>query len=675
MSDNLITPTQFTPSEQQKAESPWYRPSPLRILLGTASLLTVLFLWFLFTAKSVSLVFNPISSSVEINGGFTLTLGGIHLLRSGNYSLVANHDGYFPLQIPLTVGSETNQKYTFALKKLPGRVLFETTPRQVLLLVDETAIGITPGQRFKIPAGKHLISASSERYQPKSIEVEITGLNQEQTVSLELLPDWAEVSFSSNPPNAMVSVAGKAIRKTPLSTEILAGEHEIKIKRAGFKTWTGEISVQAGINQTYPKIDLEKADGLILFNSIPSGASVTLNGTYVGDSPLELNIKSGQAHTLDIFKPGYKPLSRQVQLKSGQEKTLKLALAALTGSLLISVLPEDSLLKIDGILQNSANKKVQLSALEHNIEISKEGYAGYKTILTPTPGFVQEVKVKLLTLAAARLARLKPSITTSTGQKLLLFSPDIVKMGASRRQPGRRSNETMRDVTLSRMFYAGTQEVTNAEFRAFAQGHSSGSFEEQELDDDDQPVVRVNWQEAALYCNWLSKKEGLPSFYNSEFGAITGSNRKSTGYRMLTEAEWAWLARNASSDRFPWGRSLPPPDRHGNYADQTAAHLVGRIIFGYKDNYIVASPVATFPPGPRKLYDLSGNVSEWINDFYEIPTSDSVTDPMGPLTGEYHLIRGSSWMHGTVTDLRVSFRDYGSEGRQDLGFRIARFAE
>ena len=64
-----------------------------------------------------------------------------------------------------------------------------------------------------------------------------------------------------------------------------------------------------------------------------------------------------------------------------------------------------------------------------------------------------------------------------------------------------------------------------------------------------------------------------------------------------------------------------------------------------------------------------------MHDYYEIPGSAETTDPLGPESGDYHVIRGASWQKGTVTDLRLSFRDYGSAGRQDLGFRIARFAE
>ncbi len=681
MSDSVITPSPFSPSQQQEGERPWYKPGPGRIILLIALMSTVWFLWFLFTAKSVAVVLNPATASVEIQGGFSLELGGINLLRSGNYELEARHEGYFPLHAPFTVGSETNQEFQFVLKKLPGLISFETIPEDVTLKIDDTEIGTTPLETIKIPAGTHHLLASNPRYQTLVQSVDITGMDQSQTVTLELVPNWADVAFSSIPSGAIVSVDGVERKNTPSVIEVLAGEHEIKIKLPGYKSWTGDISISALQPQTYPQVILEKADGLVNLTSKPSGASITLNGNYVGDTPLELAIKPEQTHNLDLFKPGFEHLSSKLSVKSGHERNLDLQLKPLSGELLISVIPSDAVLKIDGKVQNPANTRIRLSALSHNIELSKPGFAGYKTSITPTPGFTQEVKVRLLTLEAARLARLKPSITTPGGYQLLLFSPNRVQMGASRREPGRRSNEVLRDVTLTRMFYVGTKEVTNAEFRSFARGHSSGQYEEQELDKADQPAVKMSWQEAALYCNWLSKQEGLDPYYQSEFGAITGSNPRSTGYRLPTEAEWAWLARTGNSsgstrsDRFAWGQSIVPPDRHGNYADRSAAHLVGRVIFGYNDNHIVSAPVATFPPDQRKLYDLSGNVSEWINDFYEIPKSGSVTDPLGPVSGEYHVIRGSSWMHGTVTDLRLSFRDYGIDGRQDLGFRVARFAE
>ena len=156
-------------------------------------------------------------------------------------------------------------------------------------------------------------------------------------------------------------------------------------------------------------------------------------------------------------------------------------------------------------------------------------------------------------------------------------------------------------------------------------------------------------------------------------------NPNSLGYRLPTEAEWSWTARTtASADElllFPWGDSLPPPNYHGNYADQAAQHIIGRIIFNYNDNHTVSSPTGTFDSNYHGLNDIGGNVAEWVHNFYVVPAVNETVENLGPETGEYHVIRGASWMHGTITDLRLSFRDYGTDGRRDVGFRIARFAE
>ena len=81
---------------------------------------------------------------------------------------------------------------------------------------------------------------------------------------------------------------------------------------------------------------------------------------------------------------------------------------------------------------------------------------------------------------------------------------------------------------------------------------------------------------------------------------------------------------------------------------------------------------------PRGFYDLGGNAAEWMHDIYAVyPASATrlVSDPMGPATGQLHVVRGASWRHGSISELRLTYRDYSSKQRPDLGFRIARYAE
>jgi formylglycine-generating enzyme required for sulfatase activity len=229
------------------------------------------------------------------------------------------------------------------------------------------------------------------------------------------------------------------------------------------------------------------------------------------------------------------------------------------------------------------------------------------------------------------------------------------------------------------MFYLQTTEVTNAQFRQFQSSHNSGQIEGNSLNREHQPVVQVSWNQAAQFANWLSKREGMQPFYRESNGIITGYNPSSTGYRLPTEAEWAWAARVRGDEliKFSWGNDFPPTAKVENYADNTSAYVTGRILNGYTDGHVVSAPVASFPPNHRRLYDLGGNVAEWIHDVYIIPSANGTleVDPLGAQSGDNYVIRGASWALSKLAELRLSYRDYGQAGRDDVGFRLARYAE
>ncbi len=673
----VIRPVGYKPREA--AQESGFRLSRVQIVTIAILVPTLLVVWFLFTAKSVRLTFDPEVDSVSVSGGPSITLGGIYLLREGGYRVQAGAPGYHDLDAALEVGEDRNQLHHFQLSKLPGRVTFESDPAGAEVAIDGIISTTTPSDPVQVPAGSRQVTFSAPRYQPLALVVDVEGMDREQTVSGTLNPNWAEVTLATEPAGADIFLDNEPTGAvTPATIEALAGEHEVRVKLAGHREHRQRILVAAEEKITLPTFRLQQADGLINVVTRPAGAGVTLNGTFQGESPLELAVRSGSRYRIQVFKAGYQSAERSLSLNSGEERALNIDLSRQMGDVLVTVDPPEAEIFVNGTRRGSRSATLSLPTVAHDLSVRLPGYAGYETSITPKAGLVQEVKVRLLTVEEARLAALKPRVRTPAGQELVLVKPEPFTMGASRRQPGRRANETLREVQMQRFFYIGTQEVTNAQFMAWASGHVSGEFEDQDLDKPEQPVVNVSWQEAALYCNWLSDQEKLPRFYLTAGGQITGINAQATGYRLPTEAEWAFSVRQVAVDgplRFPWGGNLPPPDRHGNYADRSAAHLVGRIIFGYNDNYIATAPVGTYAANTLGLYDMSGNVSEWVNDFYEIPGTEAVVDPLGPETGEYRVIRGSSWMHGTITDLRISFRDYGLEGRQDLGFRIARFAE
>jgi formylglycine-generating enzyme required for sulfatase activity len=672
----LISPTPYRPTAGPPPR-PWHQRYRGRIVGGLVAVLVLAVIGFLVIARSVRLEVEPATATVSIQGGLAFELGGTWIVPRGDYTLVARAPGYEPLVAPFTVTAAGNQSYRFTLTMLPGLIEIASNPQGAEVRVDDASIGITPIAATRVPAGPHEIAILHPRYKPHRQTLDVEGREILQRIEVELVPNWAVVTLDSDPPEAAIFIDDVESGTTPAAIEIVEGSRAVRLKRPGFKSWQTRFDVVAGQDQVLPRARLEPADALLALRTEPAGVGVTVNGRYAGTTPVELSLSPNQEHRIRLARAGFETVVRSVRLATGEERSLAVTLPALIGTVVISTQPTDAEVLVDGA--PAAGRRLELPTRPHRIEVRKPGYVAHRSEITPRPGLTQELKVALLTEAEARLAALPPRMQNPVGGEMLLFSGGPVQLGASRREPGRRANEVLRDVTVTRLFYLAAKEVTNREFRQFASGHSSGKFEEHDLDRDDQPVANVSWEDAARFCNWLSKRADLKEFYRFEFGKLVGIDPRATGYRLPTEAEWAWAARTAPGrdgvQRFPWGDDFPPPDRHGNYADRSAAHLVGRVIFGYNDNHIVSAPVGSFAPNARGLYDLSGNVAEWISDFYEIPSPDPVTDPMGPSTGEYHVILGSSWMHSTITDLRGAFRDYGSDGRPDLGFRVARFAE
>jgi formylglycine-generating enzyme required for sulfatase activity len=337
-------------------------------------------------------------------------------------------------------------------------------------------------------------------------------------------------------------------------------------------------------------------------------------------------------------------------------------------------------LYVNGALRGTVPKKISLIAVEHRLEIRKDGYKPYRTKITPRPGFPQELSVTLKKKLSAKGASAE-IIKAVNGYTLKLISPAAFTAGSSRREQGRRSNETLRKVILKRPFYMGIREVNNKEFRQFLTNHHSGFFKGHSLNREEHPVVQVTWQQAALFCNWLSEKEKLPPVYRKQSDKLVPKNPLPAGYRLPTETEWEYCARfanNTASLRYTWGDTFPPKPGTLNVADLSAKDLLSRYLEKYNDGHPVTAPVASYTANALGLFDLGGNAAEWCHDYYSIYTSSADSagiDPTGPKQGKLYVIKGSSWQHASISTLRSAYRGYANDKRNDLGFRICRYAK
>jgi formylglycine-generating enzyme required for sulfatase activity len=342
--------------------------------------------------------------------------------------------------------------------------------------------------------------------------------------------------------------------------------------------------------------------------------------------------------------------------------------------------PADAELLVDGKSRGRTPKTLELSAIEHLIEVRKEGFITFTGTVTPALGLERSVDYHLISAdRAVALQESAPTLATKSGYALRLVPVGTFKMGSERREQGRRPNEGFHAVTLRRPYYIGVTEVTNLEFRQFRSDHVSGFIGKRSFDLDAQPAVQVTWNDAAEYCNWLSEREGLPPAYEKGGGKFVLKKPVTVGFRLPTEAEWEYAARFAAPGqlrRFPWGNSLPVVPHVGNLAGVESKGLLETILEGYQDEYPVVAPVGKFEPTPLGLHDMGGNVSEWVNDYYlSFVDPAAATDPLGPDQAALHVVRGANWKSAAVAELRFAWRDPADEASQTIGFRVARYAE
>ncbi len=172
---------------------------------------------------------------------------------------------------------------------------------------------------------------------------------------------------------------------------------------------------------------------------------------------------------------------------------------------------------------------------------------------------------------------------------------------------------------------------------------------------DNYPVVCVTWKDSNKFAEWKSKRTGF-------------------AWRLPTEAEWEFAARNRGKKiKFSWG-DVPPK---GNVGDMAFKKEVPNnpVWEGYNDGYPFTSPVDAFKPNELGLNDMTGNVWQWVQDWYneEYYKQSSRDDPQGPLKGEMRVLRGGSWGNGDPANLRTTYRGHFiPDARSNfLGFRLA----
>jgi formylglycine-generating enzyme required for sulfatase activity len=205
-------------------------------------------------------------------------------------------------------------------------------------------------------------------------------------------------------------------------------------------------------------------------------------------------------------------------------------------------------------------------------------------------------------------------IKNSIGMELKLIPADEFMMGAAPGDTyGFPEEKLQHSVRISRPFYLGIYEVTQAEFRAvvgtnpsYFSSKGGGKAAVANMNTDRFPVENVSWHDAIVYCAKLSEREGLKPCNSASGDLIPGG----TGYRLPTEAEWEYACRAGTTTQFAFGAKITPKDANFNVNRNK--------YFTPSENFLGrTAAVGSYRPNSFGLYDMHGNVSEWCQDWYD----------------------------------------------------------
>ncbi|GHU75996.1 hypothetical protein FACS189415_2280 [Bacteroidia bacterium] len=199
--------------------------------------------------------------------------------------------------------------------------------------------------------------------------------------------------------------------------------------------------------------------------------------------------------------------------------------------------------------------------------------------------------------------------------------------------------------------------VTQAQWKA-VMGDNPSYFQSDKLpagvNSDDLPVEQVTWRDCVKFCNKLSEKYNLDVYYNINGEKVT-ENADAKGFRLPTEAEWEYAAR---------GGNKSEKNKYSGNND------IDEVAWYSENSDIRTHEVGTKLPNELGLYDMSGNVWEWCNDWY-YSKEEQKTDLKGPKSGSGRVLRGGSW-YADAVNCRVSTRINSAlvNRLRDIGFRL-----
>lgn len=525
-------------------------------------------------------------------------------------------------------GTVTVNDRTLIDKKLRpnfGYIYISSSPEQgAKAFVDGDYIGYTPIKTDKLESGSHKVMVMKDMYKMKEETVVVSdGLTTNTT--LKMSANFVNVTISTDS-QSDIYVDEEYKGKGRWTGRLSDGSHIFEARKSNHRTSVKSMDLALGETNTITLDAPQPINGDIDINTSPMGAIIYIDGKNYGETPNYISDILIGEHELKLTKQGCAEIKKTIIIKEGE--TLSVNEKLQTGKeISISTDQSGDKIYVDGNYVGDSPITSNLPYGSHEIKAERNGKTFAKTINVAQNGGDNSVKLTFFG---------NQTITVNgVSFTMIAVEGGTFQMGATSEQgsDAYSDEEPVHSVTLSD-YYIGETEVTQELWRAVM-----GSNPRRFSGYPQRPVEQVSWNGCQKFIKKLNQ--------------LTGKN-----FRLPTEAEWEYAARGGNKSQ--------------GYK-YSGSNTIDNVAWYYYNSGSKTHDVKTKQANELGIYDMSGNVWEWCQDWYDSSyySSSPSSNPTGPSSGSSRVYRGGSWYY-YAGRCRVSNRDYYYPARRnnDFGFRL-----